>query len=693
MVADLLAANGVDAMRYPLRIVMEPAWSTEGDVIITAPVKIARTGNMRAYDGPFPERFPICIISDDVAASSNLQQRLQARGFVTFNKKLLEDVDRLDGFRIRWGSAENLPVVAQAVIEEVTAVMATIPAPADMSIQSVTDFATEDCDIWIYLPVKGVADGTWLADAAAPSRFTVKLYSPQPDSWRPLLDELASWGFQLGVPEVEDVSHAQVRFGGAPTSLVRRVAEAAQAMLGAKVIAREFFEQTDTDVWLLLPAAPVVASVASALSVDLQAWFRPVRTDRGVGPSPFFDVQSDRVRVGPTWLPRLPPPWHAFVPDTAAFSHYCIDQPTAETLAHLALSVVLREPCLLEGETSTSKTSSILFLASLLGQPVVRINLNGQTDTGELVGRYVPQHFSTNLPLDLREMQAGEDLLQPETRMILSRVEAESRPLSGLEVQQIMTNEGMRTHPWRWQDGLVVQAMKKGWWVLLDEVNLAEPQILERMNSVLEFDPYMVLTEHDNSVVGAGGTPVHPGFRIFATMNPAEYAGRSVLSPAYRDRWRGYRLVPKPGEAEYRHMLRRLVYGEQPSLTLQGIPYASAADPAPFALVVDHAQTGNLLAALALFHAGLETATSAGPTGAPRIGARRKERHVFTRRGLLSVVSYLAQSVGDGTDPTSGFREALLRYYVGRVGEEDRKVLVQLLDAAGIGPTTWQVGT
>src|SRR5439155_7270540 len=108
---------------------------------------------------------------------------------------------------------------------------------------------------------------------------------------------------------------------------------------------------------------------------------------------------------------------------------------------------------------------------------------------------------------------------------------------------------------WRWQDGPVVMALKRGWWVLLDEVNLAEPQILERLNSVLERDPMLVLTEHDHSAFGPGGRPVHADFRVFATMNPAEYSGRSVLSPAYRDRWRAHRFIPRPGEAEYRAML------------------------------------------------------------------------------------------------------------------------------------------
>ena len=81
----------------------------------------------------------------------------------------------------------------------------------------------------------------------------------------------------------------------------------------------------------------------------------------------------------------------------------------------VAQAVALREPCLLEGVTSTSKTSSILYLAALLNQPVVRLNLNGQTDTGELVGRFVPEHRIDDLPLDPEEMRDASELLEIET--------------------------------------------------------------------------------------------------------------------------------------------------------------------------------------------------------------------------------------------------------------------------------------
>jgi hypothetical protein len=249
---------------------------------------------------------------------------------------------------------------------------------------------------------------------------------------------------------------------------------------------------------------------------------------------------------------------------------------------------------------------------------------------------------------------------------------------------------------WRWQDGLVVQALKQGWWVLLDEVNLAEPQILERLNSVLEREPSLVLTEYDNSALGVPERPVHADFRIFATMNPAEYVGRSVLSPAYRDRWRGYRFVPRPGETEYLAMLRYLVFGTQPEMTVLGQPYAGtpAGEEPPHAALAAWPHVAGLLSALARFHAALERASGLGEDETARLGARRKERYVFTRRGLLSVLQYLTSPLGPALETLSmrTIREAIVRYYLGRVSARDDQVLVvRLLDAAGLGPNTWSI--
>jgi hypothetical protein len=165
-----------------------------------------------------------------------------------------------------------------------------------------------------------------------------------------------------------------------------------------------------------------------------------------------------------------------------------------------------------------------------------------------------------------------------------------------------------------------------------------------------------------------------------------------VLSPAYRDRWRGYRFVPRPGEREYLAMLRLLVRGEQPGVSLLGRNYAGGKVEPLFGQLAG-VLSDELLVALARFQSALEHAAGMGGDGAARLGVRRKERYVFTRRGLLGMLDYLASPLG--VEPQGGtlaVRLALARYYLGRIGSpEDQTLVVQLLDAHGIGPNTWSV--
>jgi midasin (ATPase involved in ribosome maturation) len=89
-----------------------------------------------------------------------------------------------------------------------------------------------------------------------------------------------------------------------------------------------------------------------------------------------------------------------------------------------------------------------------------------------------------------------------------------------------------------WSDGPLVQAMKAGDFLLLDEISLAEDAVLERLNSVLESSRTLVLAEKgavngtENAVIKA-----EANFHLFATMNPGGDFGKRELSPALRNRF------------------------------------------------------------------------------------------------------------------------------------------------------------
>ncbi|CAM1297592.1 MDN1 (predicted) [Pycnogonum litorale] len=139
-----------------------------------------------------------------------------------------------------------------------------------------------------------------------------------------------------------------------------------------------------------------------------------------------------------------------------------------------------RFPVLLQGETSVGKTSLIQWLAQSSGNYCVRVNNHEHTDIQEYVGSYT-----------------ADD--------------------SGKLV---------------FQEGVLVRAMRNGYWIILDELNLAPTEVLEALNRVLDDNKELFIAE-TQTVVKA-----HPKFMLFATQNPpGQYGGRKVLSRAFRNRF------------------------------------------------------------------------------------------------------------------------------------------------------------
>lgn len=372
------------------------------------------------------------------------------------------------------------------------------------------------------------------------------------------------------------------------------------------------------------------------------------------------------------------------VPAAEQFKHLCLDKPFLETLRAVALGALHRMPVALEGETAASKTSAVLFLAHLLEQPVVRVNLSGHTDAAELVGRYVPADSSRIL--DWSSLGPDTHWLRKESRAILSHAAKEGRALNDAERLAILGREQFPLNSWHFHEGYLPRAMRAGWWLLLDEINLAETQVLERLNCALENPPGLVLTEGDGTVFGPGGSvPVHSAFRMMATLNPAEYAGRAVLSQAFTDRWSIWHQASVPGEREMEDMLRFLVFGEQPRVIIDGLAYRAPEATPVYGELQGIPGIRSLLQRLAVFHHGIFRAAG-GCGGTPTIGRLNRERYSFSRRILLNLVEYVAQKIRAGAAATEVLvPEAVQTLYLGRVrGEADRKAVNNILRAGGL---------
>ncbi|KAL5111458.1 Midasin [Taenia crassiceps] len=157
-------------------------------------------------------------------------------------------------------------------------------------------------------------------------------------------------------------------------------------------------------------------------------------------------------------------------------------------------------PLLLQGETSVGKTSLITYLAARVGQVCHRINNHEHTDLQTYLGAY-----------------------------------------TAASAVSVCTSNESGPVPLVFQEGIFVQAMKQGHWIILDELNLAPTEILEALNRVLDENRELFITETQEVV------KAHPHFRVFATQNPPGlYAGRKVLSRALRNRFVELNFDPLP---------------------------------------------------------------------------------------------------------------------------------------------------
>jgi hypothetical protein len=92
------------------------------------------------------------------------------------------------------------------------------------------------------------------------------------------------------------------------------------------------------------------------------------------------------------------------------------------------------------------------------------------------------------------------------------------------------------TRVFAFKEGKLVQAMREGRPVILDEVNVGDQSVFMRLQDILLRRPGQRVMLQEN---GGNSIEIQPGFVVFATANEASarYQHRNVLDPAFRDRY------------------------------------------------------------------------------------------------------------------------------------------------------------
>ncbi|NXE72930.1 MDN1 protein, partial [Cochlearius cochlearius] len=253
---------------------------------------------------------------------------------------------------------------------------------------------------------------------------------------------------------------------------------------------------------------------------------------------------------------------------------FAATRPSAVLIEQLAVCVVKGEPVLLVGETGTGKTSTVQYLAYITGHRLRVINMNQQSDTADLLGGYKPvdnkliwlplresfeELFSQTFSRKKNQTFLGHiqtcyrqkrwhDLLKLMQHIHKSAINKEAKEnASGSPLKEKWEAFGLKLNHAHQQmkmtenallfafvEGTLAQAVKKGEWILLDEINLAAAETLECLSGLLEGSSgSLVLLDRGDT------EPLvrHPDFRLFACMNPATDVGKRNLPPGIRNRF------------------------------------------------------------------------------------------------------------------------------------------------------------
>jgi cobaltochelatase CobS len=187
--------------------------------------------------------------------------------------------------------------------------------------------------------------------------------------------------------------------------------------------------------------------------------------------------QDDTLQIGSVRLRVNAGNPSAFIPGEQIYV-----TPSQSYLEKAAYGVLHNLPVLMIGETGVGKTLAVRYLAWKTNNGLRRVNLNGATTVDEFLGKLLINEQGTY-----------------------------------------------------WVNGVLVDAMQSGDWILLDEINATLPEIAFCLHSLLDDDRMVVLMEYDGRIVRP-----HPSFRLFASMNPTEagrYGGTKTLNEALLDRF------------------------------------------------------------------------------------------------------------------------------------------------------------
>jgi hypothetical protein len=430
--------------------------------------------------------------------------------------------------------------------------------------------------------------------------------------------------------------------------------------------------------------------------------------------------EQKKVRILDVSLDVLPLPENVsaqrFIPKWEQLKNStCWDIPTVTLVRDMAVRLNGGISSRNEGPTGVSKSFAAEVICSLTNRSYLRHNYSKNSDIGDTIGRFVPQ--DEKISVRFEELLSDQNL-KKESREIIEKAFAESRPLSIYESKRIASIEKLdgltETTPWKWKNGTLAGSMMYDTVFGADEVNLAPGNVVERENPAVERRPSLRIVEHEGEIIrdltpeeqtilDSGG--VIPGvigltknFWYVAAQNPFGIGGgRIEESEARRNRLQD-RIVGSLKQKDYEDYLRFLIKGEQPDIVWNGKRFSGEKNiQTGFRDLEAIPNIDVLIPWIAEFQIDLASLAEKGKIGSEK--DIKGGSYVYTRRNMLrfldSVKAARASLVNIPELFTTGnaipndswcdlVMEGVYQEYLSGLYEEDRVIIEKLIEQSGI---------
>ncbi|CAD8210097.1 unnamed protein product [Paramecium pentaurelia] len=188
---------------------------------------------------------------------------------------------------------------------------------------------------------------------------------------------------------------------------------------------------------------------------------------------------------------------------------FVINLQNSSIFEKLFIAIQSKKVILCQGDVSSGKTSCIIKIANLLNQRFILLPIHCDLETDDLLGNFAL-------------VNPNYDYIQQE----LERVALKQKSKFILNIQQ------KKEMNMKYIEGVLKICCKFGYWLILDNINLARAEIVERLNSLGEDTPRLFINEFGDS--NACIIP-HKNFRLICLQNPSRQDSH-ILSPAFYNR-------------------------------------------------------------------------------------------------------------------------------------------------------------